>query len=115
MNRNQPDLDGTLRLSSYLHFGHIGPHTVALAVHKSGAPPQDRSAFLEELIVRREVAHNLCVSTRTMKPFTPASRGLIARCAFMRTTTENTFTLKRNWRTRKLTIRSETQPRSRWC
>ena len=35
MNRNQPDLDGTSRLSSYLHFGHIGPHTVALAVQKS--------------------------------------------------------------------------------
>ena len=58
MNRNQPDLDGTSRLSSYLHFGHIGPHTVALAVQKSGAPLQDRSAFLEELIVRRELAHN---------------------------------------------------------
>ncbi|HEX2260572.1 MAG TPA: deoxyribodipyrimidine photo-lyase [Candidatus Binatia bacterium] len=57
-NRNQPDLDGTSRLSSYLHFGHIGPHTVALAVQKSGAPLQDRSAFLEELIVRRELAHN---------------------------------------------------------
>ena len=58
MNRNQPDLDGTSRLSSYLHFGHIGPHTVALAVQKSGAPLQDRSAFLGELIVRRELAHN---------------------------------------------------------
>jgi deoxyribodipyrimidine photo-lyase len=57
-NRNQPDLDGTSRLSSYLHFGHIGPHTVALAVQKSGAPLDDRSAFLEELIVRRELAHN---------------------------------------------------------
>jgi deoxyribodipyrimidine photo-lyase len=57
-NRNQPDVDGTSRLSSYLHFGHIGPHTVALAVQKSGAPLQDRSAFLEELIVRRELAHN---------------------------------------------------------
>jgi deoxyribodipyrimidine photo-lyase len=57
-NRNQPELDGTSHLSSYLHFGHIGPHTVALAVQKSGAPLQDRSAFLEELIVRRELAHN---------------------------------------------------------
>jgi deoxyribodipyrimidine photo-lyase len=57
-NRNQPDLDGTSRLSAYLHFGHIGPHTVALAVQKSGAPLEDRSAFLEELIVRRELAHN---------------------------------------------------------
>jgi deoxyribodipyrimidine photo-lyase len=57
-NRNHPDLDGTSQLSSYLHFGQIGPHTVALAVQKSGAPLEDRSAFLEELIVRRELAHN---------------------------------------------------------
>jgi deoxyribodipyrimidine photo-lyase len=57
-NRNQPDLDGTSRLSAYLHFGHIGPHTVAFAVQKSDAPLHDRSAFLEELIVRRELAHN---------------------------------------------------------
>ncbi|HXV84926.1 MAG TPA: deoxyribodipyrimidine photo-lyase, partial [Candidatus Binatia bacterium] len=57
-NRNRPDLDGTSRLSSYLHFGQIGPHTVALAVQKSGAPLKDRSAFLEELIVRRELAYN---------------------------------------------------------
>lgn len=57
-NRNQPDLDGTSRLSSYLHFGQIGPHTVALAVQKSDTPLHDRSAFLEELIVRRELAHN---------------------------------------------------------
>jgi deoxyribodipyrimidine photo-lyase len=57
-DRNQPDLDGTSRLSAYLHFGHIGPHTIALAVQKSGAPLEDRSAFLEELIVRRELAHN---------------------------------------------------------
>jgi deoxyribodipyrimidine photo-lyase len=57
-NRNRPDLDGTSRLSPYLHFGHIGPHTVALAVQESAAPLPDRRAFLEELIVRRELAHN---------------------------------------------------------
>ena len=44
-NRNQPDLDGTSRLSSYLHFGHMGPHTVTLAVQKSLGIPRgvDRS------------------------------------------------------------------------
>ncbi len=56
--RNQPDLDGTSRLSPYLHFGHIGPHTVALAVKSANAPRADREAFLEELIVRRELAIN---------------------------------------------------------
>jgi len=56
--RNQPDVDGTSRLSPYLHFGHIGPHTVALAVKNSGAPRSDRDAFLEQFIVRRELAIN---------------------------------------------------------
>lgn len=56
--RNRPDLDGTSRLSHYLHFGHIGPHTVALAVIDAGAPRADRDAFLEQVIVRRELAVN---------------------------------------------------------
>jgi deoxyribodipyrimidine photo-lyase len=56
--RNKPERDGTSRLSAYLHFGHIGPHTVALAVQKSAAPGQAKEAFLEQLIVRRELAIN---------------------------------------------------------
>jgi deoxyribodipyrimidine photo-lyase len=57
-NRNHPDLDGTSQLSPYLHFGHIGVHTVALAVKNAHAPLRDRQAFLDELIVRRELAIN---------------------------------------------------------
>jgi len=56
--RNHPDMDGTSQLSPYLHFGHIGPHTVALAVKNASAPRPDREAFLEQLIVRRELAIN---------------------------------------------------------
>jgi deoxyribodipyrimidine photo-lyase len=56
--RNRPELDATSRLSPYLHFGHIGPHTVALAVRDANASARDREAFLEELIVRRELAVN---------------------------------------------------------
>jgi deoxyribodipyrimidine photo-lyase len=57
-HRNRPDRDGTSQLSPYLHFGHIGPHTVALAVRNADAPEDDRKAFLEELIIRRELAVN---------------------------------------------------------
>jgi deoxyribodipyrimidine photo-lyase len=56
--RNHPDLDGTSQLSPYLHFGHIGPDTIALAVKNADVPRQDREAFLEQLIVRRELAIN---------------------------------------------------------
>jgi deoxyribodipyrimidine photo-lyase len=57
-NRNRPEMDGTSRLSPYLHFGHLGPHTVALAVKNADAPREDCEAFLEELVVRRELATN---------------------------------------------------------
>jgi deoxyribodipyrimidine photo-lyase len=58
VERNRPELDGTSRLSPYLHFGHVGPLTLALAVRNADAPREDREAFLEELIVRRELAVN---------------------------------------------------------
>ena len=56
--RNHPDQDGTSRLSPYLHFGQIGPRSIALAVRDSGAPAESIAAFLEQLIVRRELAVN---------------------------------------------------------
>jgi deoxyribodipyrimidine photo-lyase len=56
--RNAPELMHTSQLSPYLHFGHIGPHTIANAVRATQAPAADRNAFLEELIVRRELAIN---------------------------------------------------------
>lgn len=56
--RNHPEIDGTSELSPYLHFGHLGPREVALAVRDADAPLSDRQAFLEQLIVRRELAVN---------------------------------------------------------
>jgi deoxyribodipyrimidine photo-lyase len=56
--RNRPEQDGTSRLSPYLHFGHIGPLTVALAIQRSDAPARAKDAFLEQVIVRRELAIN---------------------------------------------------------
>ena len=57
--RNDPASDLQSNLSPYLHFGQISPLTVALAVQAArGAPPEAREAFLEELIVRRELAFN---------------------------------------------------------
>lgn len=52
--------DGTSRLAPYLHFGHLGPRAVALAVQASDAPQDAKDAFLEQLIVRRELAINFC-------------------------------------------------------
>jgi len=57
--RNKPETDSTTRLSPYLHFGHIGPHTIALAVQRADAPKADKEAFLNQLLVWRELAVNL--------------------------------------------------------
>ena len=57
--RNKPENDNTTRLSPYLHFGHIGPHTIALAVKKAHVPSPDREAFLNQLLIWRELAVNL--------------------------------------------------------
>jgi deoxyribodipyrimidine photo-lyase len=60
--RNHPEIDGTSCLSPYLHFGHIGPITVALAVDAAAkANPKFRAArdsYFNELIVWRELAIN---------------------------------------------------------
>jgi deoxyribodipyrimidine photo-lyase len=59
MGRNEPAAAQSSQLSPYLHFGQVSPVEVALAVAtvQDGGGP-DRAAFLEQLIVRRELAHN---------------------------------------------------------
>ncbi len=59
-DRNDPGKDGQSNLSPYLHFGQLSAQRVALAVLKADVPPAAREAFLEELIVRRELADNFC-------------------------------------------------------
>ena len=53
---NDPNADCRSRVSSYLHFGQISPLAVALAISKNGG--RGAKAYLEELIVRRELAIN---------------------------------------------------------
>ena len=60
--RNKPEMDGTSRMSPYLHFGHIGPMTIMLAVDaavkKDPSLQAVRDSFLNELVVWRELAVN---------------------------------------------------------
>jgi deoxyribodipyrimidine photo-lyase len=60
--RNHPEIDGTSCMSPYLHFGHVGPITIALAVDAAvKANPKLRAArdsYFNELIVWRELAVN---------------------------------------------------------
>jgi len=61
-DRNQPGSATTSGLSPYLHFGQISPLEVALRVRaQEAAHPESAAAFLEELVVRRELAINMCL------------------------------------------------------
>ncbi len=61
--RLEPAADATSHLSPYLHFGHISPCEVYRKVKESSAPQSDREGFIEELVVRRELATNFVYYT----------------------------------------------------
>jgi deoxyribodipyrimidine photo-lyase len=58
--RNHPELQGTSRLSPYLHFGNISPITIALAardaVAKGNASQAACDRFLDQVIAWRELS-----------------------------------------------------------
>jgi deoxyribodipyrimidine photo-lyase len=54
--RNDPTLDYLSHMSPYLHFGQISPLYIALKALETKSPGTE--AFLEELIVRRELSMN---------------------------------------------------------
>lgn len=56
--RNDPTVGFTSNLSAYLHFGQISPVKIALQVLAADAPAEAKEVYLEELIVRRELAVN---------------------------------------------------------
>lgn len=63
-NRNDPTKSGASNLSPYLHFGQISSLRVALevmlAVNQDASLQADTDAFIEELVVRRELSDNFC-------------------------------------------------------
>ncbi len=60
LDRNDPTLSGVSGLSPYLHFGQLSAQEVAMRVRESDAPNDAKDAFLEELLVRRELSDNFC-------------------------------------------------------
>lgn len=59
-DRNNPNIDVQSQLSPYLHYGMIAPQRVAYEVLHSNMKHDSKKDFLEELIVRRELADNFC-------------------------------------------------------
>ncbi|MGD8882028.1 MAG: deoxyribodipyrimidine photo-lyase [Desulfobacterales bacterium] len=70
-NRNQPQTDDVSHMSKYLHFGQISPLYLALQVLKTERRFKDaREAYVEELIVRRELAMNFVYHTPDYDSYT---------------------------------------------
>ncbi|MGE5424728.1 MAG: deoxyribodipyrimidine photo-lyase, partial [Syntrophothermus sp.] len=61
--RNHPEYDAQSGLSPYLHFGQISAQRVAIEVqkHENDTSVESKYAFLEELIVRKELSDNFCL------------------------------------------------------
>jgi deoxyribodipyrimidine photo-lyase len=59
--RNNPNFDAQSMLSPYFHFGQIAPQRAALNALAADAPDEDKDSYIEELIVRRELADNYCL------------------------------------------------------
>ena len=69
----RPENDQTSKLGPYLHFGQISPLEIALAVDNSREAGGDNAgAFLEELLVRRELGCNFVENTPKYDAYTGA-------------------------------------------
>lgn len=56
--RNDPNIDCLSNMSPYLHFGQISPVEIAKVVAEKGT--KNFESYLEELLIRRELAINFC-------------------------------------------------------
>ncbi len=59
LERNDPNVDATSKMSPYFHFGQIAVHRVLLAARDAGHTAQYEK-FLDETLTWRELAFNLC-------------------------------------------------------
>ncbi|MBA3960729.1 MAG: deoxyribodipyrimidine photo-lyase [Chthoniobacterales bacterium] len=60
-HRNQPQTSDVSHMSKYLHFGQISPVWLALEARKQkNAGAKNVASFIDELLVRRELAMNFC-------------------------------------------------------
>jgi len=83
-HRNGPLLDGTSRLSAYLHYGHVSALRIAREAARVTGVGADK--FLDELLVWREVAWHFAANTprgelHTLAPLPAWARATLAEHA----------------------------------
>jgi deoxyribodipyrimidine photo-lyase len=59
--RNDPNMEGQSGLSPWIHFGQLSAQYIAQCVQQAPVDPTAKAAYLEELIVRRELSDNFCL------------------------------------------------------
>ena len=57
-HRNQPQTNDVSHMSKYLHFGQISPVYIAQKIRYSRGSQTNMESYIEELVVRRELAMN---------------------------------------------------------
>jgi len=62
-DRARPGDPHVSAMSPYLHFGQISPVEIALAIRAAQADARNRDAYIEQLIVRRELSMNFVGTT----------------------------------------------------
>lgn len=67
--RNDPNENAQSNLSPYLHFGQISAQRIAMTVQQLHQGHPSTEAFLEELIVRRELSDNFCYYNKSYDSF----------------------------------------------
>ncbi len=62
VDRNKPETDGTSSMSPYLHYGHVGPQTICLAVQAAAAADptltKAKESYFNEILAWRELSIN---------------------------------------------------------
>ena len=67
--KNDPVKNVTSGLSKYINLGFISSQRIALEIIKSDVSAQNKEAFLEELIIRKELADNFCLYCKNFKDY----------------------------------------------
>lgn len=76
--KNNSQMDVTSHLSTYMHFGFISSQKIAIEILKSKTSRYNKEAFLEELIVRKELSDNFCLYAKDYKSFKSAPNWAVA-------------------------------------
>lgn len=67
--KHDPNVCATSEMSPYLHFGFVSAQRIAIEVIQSASSRENKEAFLEELIVRKELSDNFCLHNEHYRTF----------------------------------------------